>query len=132
MTDQSFKKSCDINNIVKQFAKTGELPKSSRVPQFGDFSEVPTLEEAFEVAIVARDAFYELPATIRKLIDNDPSKLESFIADKENKEICQKHGLLEQEVKETKPPQTHEENTGPFDPTLPKKDPVEKPSNPAE
>lgn len=95
ITDQSWKKSCDINNIVKQFTKTGTLPNSTKIPQYGDFSELPTLEAAFEVAHSAQEAFYSLPAMVRKLIDNDPSKLELFIADEANREICEKHGLIE-------------------------------------
>lgn len=97
-TDQSYAKLCDINNIVAQFHRTGKLPESTKIPRFGDFSEVPTLEESFEVVKTAREAFMQLPADIRKLIDNDPSKLENFIADSENLEICQKYGLLEKTV----------------------------------
>lgn len=100
-TDQSYKKSCDINNIVTQFMKTGVLPSSSKMPQYGDFTEVPTLEASFDVVQTAREAFYSLPSDIRKLLDNDPSKLESFVLDVNNKEICLKHGLLTEKVKET-------------------------------
>jgi len=94
MTDQSYKKSCCINNIVKQFQKTGKIPESNKVPQFGDFSEVPSLEQAYEVTIAAAKTFNALPADIRKLIDNNPSQLESFVLNDDNKEICYKHGLL--------------------------------------
>ncbi len=118
MTDQSYKKSCDINNIVAQFAKNGRIPESTKVPQYGDFSEVPTLESAFDVAHAASKAFMELPSTVRKLINNDPSQLENFIANSDNKEICLKYGLLEKKqpvidkkpiTEETKPiPETKE------------------------
>ena len=101
LTDQSFKKACDINNIVKQFQKTGVLPPVTKTPQYGDFSEVPTLETTFEVVNEARKTFMELPATIRKLIDNDPSKLETFIANADNKEICLKYGLLQEKLEKT-------------------------------
>lgn len=92
-TDQSYKKSCDINNIVKQFSKTGILPNSTKIPQYGDFSEAPTLEAAFDVAHAASKAFQSLPSDIRKLLGNDPSQLENFIANEDNKEICLKYGL---------------------------------------
>lgn len=98
LTDQSHKKSCDINNIVKQFAKTGQLPDNHKVPTYGDFSEVPTLETAFDVAHAAQEMFYQLPSTLRKLIDNDASKLEAFVLNDENKEICQKYGLRKKPV----------------------------------
>lgn len=95
ITDQSYKKHCDINNVVGQFLKTGIMPTSTKIPQYGDFSDVATLEDTFLTVNEAREAFYQLPATIRKLIDNDPSKLELFIKNPENKEICLKFGLLE-------------------------------------
>lgn len=36
LTDQSFMGACDINNIVARFARTGELPPSTKVPVFDD------------------------------------------------------------------------------------------------
>lgn len=103
MTDQSYKKSCDINNIVKQFAKTGILPNSTKIPQFGDFSNIPTMEEAFNMAQLAQEAFYGLPADLRKELDNDPSRLESYIADANNYESCVKHGLIEKKQEAPRP-----------------------------
>lgn len=99
MTDQKYKNSCDINNIVKQFAKTGILPTNNKMPQYGDFSAIPTLEAAFDTAQTAVDAFLSLPATIRKLLDNDPANLEKFVSNEENKEICEKYGLIEKPAK---------------------------------
>lgn len=98
ITDQSQKKQCDINNIVKQFQKTGRLPENTKVPQYGDYSETPTLETAFKIAHNARDAFMALPSELRKLIDNDPSQLENFIADDDNLDLCYKYGLKNRPV----------------------------------
>lgn len=95
ITDQSYKKSCDINNIMKMASKTGRLPENTKIPQYGDFSETPTLETAFEVAHAAANAFMQLPAEVRKLIDNDPSKLENFVSNPENKDLCIKYGLMD-------------------------------------
>lgn len=98
VTDQSFKKSCDINNIVSQFAKSGRIPETNKIPHYGDYSETPTLETAFEVAQNASNAFMQLPSNIRKLINNDPSQLENFIANSENKDLCIQYGLLEKKT----------------------------------
>ncbi len=111
ITDQSAKNSCDINNIVKQFMKTGVLPTSNKIPRFGDFSETPTLEAAFDVAHAAQEAFYQLPSAIRKMIDNDPSQLEKFISDPENNQLCVKYGLLANKKIEKAPPKTTETPT---------------------
>jgi len=98
LTDQSFKKSCDINNIVKSFMKTGMLPPSRKEGHYGDFSEVPTLEASFNAAQLAQEAFYDLPSDIRKLMDNDASKLELWLSDENNHEMAYQHGLLEKKA----------------------------------
>jgi hypothetical protein len=92
--DKSFKKASDINNIVGKFLKTGVLPQVHRQGVYGDYSEVPTLEEAFEAANQAVELFLSLPSDVRKLMDNDPSKLESWLLDDNNADLAEKHGLL--------------------------------------
>lgn len=93
-TDQSYKKSCDINNIMANYARTGILPNSANQGYYADVSNLPSLETSFNIVNQAMEAFQALPAYVRKLIDNDPSKLADFIANSDNKEICLKHGLL--------------------------------------
>lgn len=98
MTDQSQKKQCNINNIVATYHKTGQLPQGDLVPQYGDISEVPTLEQTFDVAQRAVEVFNALPATVRRLIDNNPLKLESWVSDEDNYEIAVKHGLINKKI----------------------------------
>lgn len=93
--DQSFKNSCDINIIMEQYAKTGLLPQTTQIPpSFIDCTQVPSLETAFDIVNSAVNAFYELPPIIRKAMDNDPSKLENFIADAKNRDLLIQHGVL--------------------------------------
>lgn len=95
ITDQSYKKLCDINVIMANYAKTGVFGHvNQNAPRFIDNTGLPSLEKAFEIVYAAEEAFYELPAEIRKLMDNDPSKLESFIQTKENADLLLKHGVL--------------------------------------
>lgn len=95
MTDQSFKKACDINNIIKTYSATGHLPHiTSAVPKYQDNTTIPTLEASFDIVNQAYDQFYQLPPTIRKLMDNDPAKLESFISDTRNHNALIEHGVL--------------------------------------
>ena len=124
MVDQSHAKGCDINNIVAQFQKTGQLPTNTKPAHFGDFSEIPTVEDAFRIAHAARDAFQALSSTVRSLIDNDPSKLESFILNEDNKDLCIKYGLIE------KPKVTPK--VKPKDYVVPKTDSDSTVSNPVE
>lgn len=94
-TDQSYKKQCDVNILVKQYRKTGVMPQGRGYNgKYGDFSEVPTLEEAFNAVKRAQESFQELPAGIRKLMDNDASKLEIWLSDVNNRDLAIEHGLL--------------------------------------
>lgn len=116
LTDQSSAKATDINNILKQYAAQGLNPHQLSDPSlFRDNTNIPSIIDAFNIVSRANEAFSELPADIRKLMDNDPSKLESFIADPENKELLIKRGMLTAEsvvadpIKEVKPtPETKE------------------------
>jgi hypothetical protein len=95
-TDQSYKKRADVNNIVASYRKTGILPNSGLYQgAFIDVSDAPTLEDAFEAVKRASLRFQELPADVRKLMDNDPSKLEIWLSDANNKDLAAKHGLIE-------------------------------------
>lgn len=94
LTEQEHANSCNINFIVAQFEKTGELPQSVRIPKFQDNTETPTLEEAFNVARDATNAFLDLPATLRRQMDNNPENLESFILDPDNYDTLKKHGVI--------------------------------------
>lgn len=67
---------CDINNIVKRYSKTGQLPVSvgDRMPRFGE-APVMSFHEGLNMVIAAREAFSELPAAVRKRFGNDPGAL---------------------------------------------------------
>lgn len=95
MTDQSSAKATDINNILKQYAAQGISPHQISDPSlFRDNTNIPSIIDAFNIVNRASEAFSELPADIRKLMDNDPSKLETFIADPENEQLLIKRGVL--------------------------------------
>lgn len=99
-TDQSYKKAVDINNIIAKFQKTGVLPENS-MGVYGDFSSIPTLEEAHEAIIKATEQFYALPAGVRKEMDNDPSKLELWLSNEANYDKALSYGLVEPKIVET-------------------------------
>ena len=97
-THQEFKDECDVNNIVSNYAKTGFLvdPTTpvSRVPQFGDFTAIPSFQEAQNALIEAQDAFDALPSNVRKRFSNNPAELMSFLEDPANAEEAEKLGLV--------------------------------------
>lgn len=95
LTDQSYKNECDINVIMANYAKTGLMSHVTTLqPHYTDNTIIPSLEAAYDIVNAAENAFFELPPDIRKLMDNDPSQLENFIANPDNVQILLKNGIL--------------------------------------
>lgn len=82
-TLQSFKDDADINCIIARFENTGVLVDPtvpvSRTPNFGDFSDLPTYQEAQNVIIAATNAFDILSSKIRERFNNDPAAYFDFV-----------------------------------------------------
>jgi len=96
ITDQSFKKSADINNIMKQYAKTGLLNEPNKAfAKYVDNTTAIPLEDAHRLVNEAKELFYQLPSSLRKQMDNDPMQLESFLRDPDNHDQLLKYGLIE-------------------------------------
>jgi len=95
LAQQNFKDECDINNIVRQFGLTGELPGQPLSPQYGDFTGVLDYHTAVNAVLAAQDQFMELPAQLRARFDNDPAKLIDFLDKQENREEATKLGLVD-------------------------------------
>lgn len=97
-TDQTYAKSANINNIIKKFQKTGILPNTVGQAVYADVSSIPSLEQAHETLRIAREAFASLPSDVRKLMDNDPLKMEMWLSDENNIDLALKYGLLEKKA----------------------------------
>lgn len=91
-TVQSDRKGSDINEIVKRFGLTGELPIPRAVPRYADFLDAPDFRGAMQVIIEAREAFESLPARIRERFGS-PAAYVDFVGNPENKEELIKLGL---------------------------------------
>lgn len=94
LTQQQFKEQCDINNIIKNYTQTGELPLSKKVGQFLDVSNVQDYHSALTTVFEAQKAFDNLPSNIRSRFENDPNQLIAFIEDDANHEEALNLGLL--------------------------------------
>lgn len=82
---QSMKDECDINNIMSRYNKTGQLPGLiKREPQYGDFSDPITFQEACETVKRAEEQFAALPARTRERFGNDPQRFLAFTQDPQN------------------------------------------------
>jgi len=111
-TDQQWKKSCDVNEIVTKYKRTGQLSHvRSQQPVYQDVSEIPDLLTSLTQVQKAKDAFLTVPAELRKKLDNDPVKFIEYLNEPSNNDEAIKYGLKN---RPTPPPQ----NT----PEEPKKD----------
>ena len=90
---QASKEECDINNIIKRYMRTGELP-GLRQAIYADISEIKDLKSSLDDAYAAQEAFMALPAEIRRRFDNDPVKLVEFSMDNKNYDEAVKLGLV--------------------------------------
>jgi len=97
-TQQSFRDECDINNILRKFNVTGQLPIGSVQPQYGDFSGITDYQSALNAVMAAQDSFFQLPAKVRARFDNDPALFVDFASDEANKDELKALGLLRQET----------------------------------
>lgn len=94
-TDQSFANQSDINWIVNMHKKQGTFPIfQNNDAYYADVSNIPTFEEAFNIVNEAYASFMELPSVIRSDMNNDPSKLVSYVSDPNNRDLLEKHGVI--------------------------------------
>jgi len=98
LTKQSFRDECDINNILRKFNVSGQLPIGSVQPQYGDFSGITDYQSALNAVMAAQDSFLALPAKVRAKFDNDPALFVEFASDEANKDEMKALGLLSQET----------------------------------
>jgi len=93
-TDQNQMASCDINNILKKYAKTGLLPdliKSN--PMYGDFTNTMDYHQSLDFVLHAQAQFEALPALVRARFDHDPANFLEFANDPKNLDEMVEMGL---------------------------------------
>jgi phage internal scaffolding protein len=95
LAQQQFKDECDINNILRQFNITGQLPDTPLSPKYGDFTGISDYKTALDRVIAADEEFMNLPATIRARFDNDAANLIEFLENDQNRSEAEKLGLVE-------------------------------------
>lgn len=74
-TRQEFKDECDINNIVRRYARDQFVSHVNKgVPAFVDVSEVGDFRAAIDQVRSATEFFGKLPAKVRAKFSNDPAR----------------------------------------------------------
>lgn len=81
---QSFAESTDINTIMTRLANGDVSVLNKSVPQFGDFTGMPsTLAEFMQLEIDCKNLFDSLPIETKKLFDMDKNKFLASAGDLE-------------------------------------------------
>lgn len=94
-TKQYPKDECDINNILKQYSKTGIITHINR--NSGSYLDLPSsveLQEAYELASRAEMAFADLPAKVRERFRNNPQLFLAAFNDPKMADELRELGLL--------------------------------------
>lgn len=94
---QEFREECDINRIMMQYARTGELPQVQGAV-YGDFINTQSYHDMQNTLLEAQSAFKTLPADIRKTFNNDPAQVIDFLNNPNNKEKAIELGLIDGEI----------------------------------
>lgn len=95
LAQQQFKDETDINNILRQFNVTGQLPNAPVSPRYGDFTGISDFKTALDRINATYEEFESLPAELRARFDNDPAALIDFLDNEENRLEAEKLGLVE-------------------------------------
>lgn len=105
LTRQSEAESADINVIMKRYEQTGILPEMMKQnPEYGDFSDMGTYQEALNIVAFANSQFMALDAHVRARFSNDPAQFLDFCSNPENGPELVKMGLaVERQAPEATP-----------------------------
>ena len=96
LTEQSHKKSCDINNIITS-ATANPMLLADPAPDrkvFRDFSSGDDYLDLQNKLCEARSMFYDLPAELRDHFEHDPAKVIDFVSDESNALEAHQMGLI--------------------------------------
>lgn len=94
---QSHVAECDINNILKDYSKTGQLKHISAKAAIGAYRDLPDdvdFQAAQNIVAKANEAFATLPSKVRDRFQNDPQEFLEFMADPENHLEAVRLGLM--------------------------------------
>lgn len=113
VTKQSFKKECDINNILSQFKRTGIITHiQSQQPVYADLPDDMDYQHSLAVLDAADAAFQTLPSVVRRFFDNDPAQLLQALQDPAMRPKLMELGIIKplddpRPAGNTEPPKTH-------------------------
>jgi phage internal scaffolding protein len=114
ITKQAFKDECDVNNIIKRWARTGLM---EHIAQYqGSYVDLPDgidYKTAMDALLESQDAFASLPSKIRQRFENDPVQFLEFVHTEGNEEEMRSLGLLPKQSINTPNAQKGEDSADP-------------------
>ena len=93
LAQQQFLEETDINEIVRRFGVTGQVPVTMRMPMAEDFVGITDYHTAMNAVRAGQESFDALPAELRERFENDPGKFVEFCLDPKNKDEAVELGL---------------------------------------
>lgn len=96
LAQQSAVLETDINEIVRRFRVTGELPEAFRLPVVEDYDDIFDFQSAQNALVDAKRSFMQVPAEIRRRFDNDPQVFYEFCVNPDNLPELRKLGLAKE------------------------------------
>jgi phage internal scaffolding protein len=94
LTEQAHKQECDINYILKDYARTGFIKHANQ--NAGKYDDVTAVDfqEAMNTVANVKSMFEGLPSEIRKEFNQDPTNFLNYVQDPKNTETLAKRGIL--------------------------------------
>lgn len=93
-TQQSFKKQCDVNQIIARFQKTGELNHvRDGASVYMECTQID-FQDCMDRIVRAEEHFMSLPSKVRERFGNSVSNLLDFMSDEKNFEEAKALGLI--------------------------------------
>lgn len=78
LTQQHFKKECDITEMLRKFGATGELPTKEGA-FYADATQISDYQSALETVLHIDNQFAQLPSACRDRFGNNPEAFLDFI-----------------------------------------------------
>lgn len=95
ITKQSHKAECDINNILKQYQRTGIITHVQNArPTYEDLPSNIDFQQAMNTVLEAERAFLALPGKVRAHFDNDPERFLAAFYDPNQLDTLRGFGLV--------------------------------------
>lgn len=95
---QHMKDECDINTLVKTYARTGMIPGQDLPAMVFELDEIVDYQTAMNAVLESQRAFGKLPSNVREYFHNDPAHLLSFLNDENNRAEAERLGLTIQKA----------------------------------